>query len=66
MDGSGQTFRVGSFRQPLTVTSPDATGSFYDLHPDGQRILQTGTDPAFRAEVSYLHLVTDWQRGLVQ
>jgi Tol biopolymer transport system component len=66
VDGSGQTFRVGTFRQTVTVASPDATGNFYDLHPDGQRILQSGTDPAFRAEVSYLHLVTDWERGLVQ
>jgi len=66
VDGSGDTFQVGAFREPLVVTSPDATGNYYDLHPDGQRILQSGIDPAFRAEVSYLHLVTDWQRGLVQ
>ncbi|RKZ19533.1 hypothetical protein DRQ50_01880 [bacterium] len=66
VDGSGETFRVGSHRQALFVTSPNAEGNFYDLHPDGLRILQTGTDPAFRAEVSYVHLVTDWQRGLVQ
>jgi Tol biopolymer transport system component len=66
VDGSGATFRIGAFRQPLSVTSPDNTGNYYDLHPDGTRILQSGTDPAFRAEVSYLHLVTDWQRGLVQ
>jgi Tol biopolymer transport system component len=66
VDGSGETFRVGNYRQPITVDSPDASGNFYDLHPDGQRILQSGTDPAFRAEVSYLHLVTDWRRGLVQ
>ena len=66
VDGSGPTFRVGAFNQMLNVTAPDASGSYYNLHPDGQRILQTGTDPAFRAEVSYLHLVTDWQRGLVQ
>jgi Tol biopolymer transport system component len=66
VDGSGQTFRVGSFRQPLTVAGPDASGCYYDLHPDGLRIVQTGSDPAFRAEVSYLHLVTDWKRGLVQ
>ena len=66
VDGSGQTFRVGTFRQTLTITAPDATGNYYGLHPDGLRILQSGTDPAFRAEVSFLHLVTDWQRGLVQ
>jgi serine/threonine protein kinase/Tol biopolymer transport system component len=66
VDGSGETFRSGAFRQPLSVTAPEAGGCFYDLHPDGQRIVQTGIDPAFRAEVSYLHLVTDWRRGLVQ
>ncbi|MBE0565581.1 MAG: serine/threonine-protein kinase [Krumholzibacteria bacterium] len=66
VDGSGQTFRAGTFRQPVTVSQPDATGNYYDLHPDGRRILQTGADPAFRAEVSFLHLVTDWRRGLVQ
>ncbi len=66
VDGSGETFRAGTFTQPLTISSPDATGCFYDIHPDGQRILQTGNDPAFRAEVSYLHLVTDWRRGLAQ
>ncbi|MFN2369536.1 MAG: hypothetical protein ABR506_00120, partial [Candidatus Krumholzibacteriia bacterium] len=66
VDGSGQTFRAGTFRQPVTIGQPDATGCYYDLHPDGLRILQTGADPAFRAEVSFLHLVTDWRRGLVQ
>jgi Tol biopolymer transport system component len=66
VDGNGQTFRAGNFSQPLTITPPEASGSFYDLHPDGLRILQTGTDPAYRAEVSYLHLVTDWRSGLVQ
>jgi Tol biopolymer transport system component len=66
VDGSGETFQSGAFREPLEITSPDATGNYYDLHPDGRRILQSGIDPAFRAEVSYLHLVTDWQRGLVQ
>jgi Tol biopolymer transport system component len=66
VDGNGETFQVGSYRQSITVTGPDDTGNFYDLHPDGQRVLQTGIDPAFQADVSYLHLVTDWQRGLVQ
>ena len=66
VDGSGQTFRVGSSRQTLTITSMDGDGNNYDLHPDGLRILQAGIDPAFRSKVSYLHLVTDWQRGLVQ
>jgi len=66
VDGSGETFRVGSAIDKVTVTSPGGTGCFYDLHPDGVRLLQSGVDPAFRAEVSYLHLVTDWQRGLMQ
>jgi Tol biopolymer transport system component len=66
VDGAGQTFRVGKSRRTLKIASPEASGSFYDLHPDGKRILQTGADPSFRSEVSYLHLVTDWKRGLVQ
>jgi hypothetical protein len=66
VDGSGDTFRIGSFEDRATVPSPDATGCYYDLHPDGERIIQSSPDPAFRAEVSYLHLVTDWRRGLVQ
>jgi Tol biopolymer transport system component len=66
VDGSGSTFKVGPSSIRATVSSPDATGSFYDLHPDGIRLLHTGIDPAFQNEVSYLHLVTDWKRGLVQ
>ena len=64
--GVGDTFRIGNYTDKVTVPSPEASGSFYDLHPDGERLLQTSIDPAFRAEVSYLHLVTDWRRGLVQ
>ncbi|MFH2054298.1 MAG: protein kinase [bacterium] len=66
VDGSGQTFRIGGFTQELTVTDPSAEGCNYDLHPDGRRILQTGADPSFRSEVSHLHLVTDWRRGLAR
>jgi eukaryotic-like serine/threonine-protein kinase len=66
VDGSGQTFRVGEAVHSLTVESPGPGGCFYDLHPDGVRLLQTGADPAFRSEVSHLHLVTDWRRGLAR
>jgi len=66
VDGSGQTFRVGNATFMLTVSSPNDRGCFYDLHPDGALILQSGTDPSSQAEISYLHLVTDWQRGLAQ
>jgi len=66
IDGRDETLRVGSFRQSVTVSPPDGSGRYYDLHPDGARILQTGVDPAYRQEVSFLHLVTDWQRALVQ
>jgi len=66
VNGTGQTFRVGNFTQTLTVSDPGGTGCFYDLHPDGNRILQTGADPEFRSKVSHLHLVTDWQRGLAR
>jgi eukaryotic-like serine/threonine-protein kinase len=66
VDGSGQTFRVGDFEQKLTVIPPGGEGRGYDLHPDNQRVLQASIDPAFRSMVSFLHLVTDWQRALVQ
>ena len=66
VDGSGDTFRVGSASNRVTVTPPDDVGSHYDLHPDGERLLQAAVDPEFQAEVSYLHLVTDWKRGLMR
>ena len=66
VDGTGQTFRVGTFTKTSISLAPDATGCSYDLFPDGLRILQTGMDPAFRSDVSHLHLVTDWKRGLAQ
>ncbi len=66
VDGSGDTFRIGKFRKSVVVSPPDGTGCYYDLHPDGQRLLQTGADPAVRSEISYLHLVTDWRRGLAK
>ena len=62
VDGSGQTFRVGEATHSLTTEAPGAGGCYYDLHPDGVRLLQTGVDPAYRTEVSHLHLVTDWSR----
>ena len=66
VDGSGSTFRIGNFTDRAQTPSLGADGCHYDIHPDGKRILIAGPDPAFRAEVSYLHLVTDWKRGLVQ
>ena len=66
VDGSGDTFRVGPSRNRAMVSPPDGEGSHYDLHPDGERLLQGGVDPEFRAEVSFLHLVTDWKRGLMR
>jgi Tol biopolymer transport system component len=66
VDGSGSTFRVGPYRTVTTAFSPDPSGSYYDLHPDGERILQSTRDPAFRNEISDLNLVTDWQRGLAR
>jgi len=66
IDGSGQTFRVGNYTENLRVGPTGGDGSVYDLHPDGQRLLHAGSDPSIAADVSYLHLVTDWQRGLAQ
>jgi Tol biopolymer transport system component len=66
VDGSGNTFRIGNFTDRAQTPSLGADGCHYDLHPDGQRLIMAGPDPAFRAEVSYLHIVTNWKRGLVQ
>jgi len=66
VDGSGDTFHVGASRTVVATEVPDATGSYYDRHPDGARILQTAPDPSFQVDASALHLVTDWRRGLVQ
>jgi Tol biopolymer transport system component len=66
VDGSGETFRVGGFTEMAVVTGPDGTGNHYDLHPDGERLVQAGPDPDFQRLVSHLHLVTDWKRGLMR
>ena len=66
VDGTGETFRVGGFTEMAVVTSPDGTGNHYDLHPDGERLVQAGPDPDFQRLVSHLHLVTDWKRGLMR
>ena len=43
----------------------DAEGVGFSFHPDGDRVLYVpGED--FEDEGGYLHLVTDWQRGLVK
>ncbi len=66
VDGSSETFRVGASRRTVSVATPTGSGRQYDLHPDGQRLLTSGNDPDFRAEISLLHLVTDWRRALTQ
>jgi hypothetical protein len=66
VDGSSDTFQIGSFREPITITSPDPSGSHRDLHPDGRRFLFSGSDVADDLNVSPVLLVTDWQRGLVR
>ena len=66
VDGSGSTFRVRGSTIRTTIANPEPDGCFYDLHPDGERIIQTGSDDQFRSEMSYIHIVTDWKRGLVQ
>ena len=66
VDTKGESFHVGSSRQVAVTQGPSAAGVAYSLHPDGRRILRSGPDPTFQAEISYIHLVTDWQRGLVQ
>jgi Tol biopolymer transport system component len=66
VDGTSETFQVGAYRTTVTIASPTPLGNHYDLHPDGQHLLEAGNDPDFRAEISLLHLVTDWRRALAQ
>ena len=66
VDGSGETFRIGNFRKSVATPPPDGTGCDYDLAPDGKRILVAAPDPTMRAEISYVHLVTDWRRALAR
>ncbi len=66
VDGSGRTFRIGALEALGRVAPPDANGRRYDLDPAGGRLLHCGSDPAFRTEVSFVNLVTDWRRGLAQ
>jgi hypothetical protein len=65
VDGSGSTFRAGAPEDFATVSAVDPEGTHISLHPDGDRVLHVpGGDS--EDELGYLHLVTDWQRGLVK
>jgi Tol biopolymer transport system component len=66
VDILGESFHVGSSRTVAMTESPSAAGVAYSIHPDGERILRAGPDPTSQAEISYIHLVTDWRRGLAQ
>jgi serine/threonine protein kinase/Tol biopolymer transport system component len=65
VDGSGATFRAGAPQEFARVNPPNAGGIHVSLHPDGERLLHVGGESA-ADETGYLHLVTDWQRGLAK
>jgi serine/threonine protein kinase len=66
VDTESETFGVGSSRVVARAESPSGDGTAYSIHPDGTRILRTGMDPSATSEISLVHLVTDWRRGLAR
>jgi hypothetical protein len=63
VDGSGATFRAGAPQLFATAPTPEGGGLSVSLHPDGDRILSVSGETS-DSETGYLHLVTDWRRGL--
>jgi hypothetical protein len=63
VDGSGDTFRAGAPTTFARVAPPQGGGIHASLHPDGTRVLHVGGEVS-DDETGYLHLVTDWKRGL--
>ena len=66
VDGTGNTFQVGDAHDVGQCESPSQLGVAYDLYPDGKSILQAGRDQSKKEKATFLQLVTDWKRGLVQ
>ena len=66
VDGTGPSFRVGAHRVVAEVGVPLRSGNAFDLHPDGQRVLQAVAVESENGRESLLELVTDWQRALVR
>jgi eukaryotic-like serine/threonine-protein kinase len=66
VDTRGESLRVGGFTRAAISEPPNSLGVAYSLHPDGKRIVRSTLDAGGRGEVSLLHLVTDWRRGLGQ
>jgi Tol biopolymer transport system component len=66
VDGSGNTFRVGASRSGIRSTGPNALGHPFSLHPEGDFVFQSSAESESDSSISPLHLVTDWQRGLMR
>ena len=64
IERSGDRPVVGSPRKVATILSPDAGGSNFDIDPRGKRFLSVVDDPTMKEDTSFVHLVTDWRRGL--
>ncbi|MBZ0269974.1 hypothetical protein K8I85_17615, partial [bacterium] len=67
VDPGGDSFRFSPPREVITVDVMSARGSPFAVHPDGRRIVQASRDPnGAQDEISPIHLVTDWRRGLMR
>ena len=62
-----RSFRFGSGTQVFLVDNGSADGVPFTIHPDGKRIVHAGPEPGQAlAELSAIHLVTDWRRTLAR
>jgi hypothetical protein len=51
----------------MSVGDLTPAGVPFDVHPDGERIVQAGPDPSVDHDrVSPIHFVTDWRRALAR
>jgi Tol biopolymer transport system component len=66
VDIHGDSFHVGNSEQVGVTESPSSAGVAFSIHPDGRRILRAGADPTSQAEVSLIHLVSDWEQALAR
>jgi len=66
VDGSGTSFRTGTFRVATQVDPPQRMGNSFAVHPDGERILQAVAIDTGDDRDALLEIVTDWRRALVR
>jgi len=64
VDGTGETFRVGSSEVLVQAEASGPEGCTWSPHPDGVRLLEATTGDPDASRVSMVQLVTDWPQVL--